>query len=105
MALRFSFFDRVLGVSPQVVGCYLLSPIVRMVEFTISRLGQSYSVARLMSSLLPVSGVQRCTLRGLAGFALQQHRTPVARADSRPPQQRSVRYSEVQRWDHMEKPS
>jgi hypothetical protein len=51
--LRFSFFDRVLGISPQVVGCRLLSPIVRMVEFTISRFGQSYSLARLMSSRLP----------------------------------------------------
>jgi len=51
MALRFSFFDRVLGISPQVVGCRLLSPFIRMVEFTNSQLGQYYSLARLMSSL------------------------------------------------------
>src|SRR5271165_4766922 len=61
MALRFSFFDRVLGISPQVGW---------LTSVEISRLGQYYSLARLMSSGLRVSGVRRCALRGSWKFRL-----------------------------------
>jgi hypothetical protein len=41
-----------------------------MVEFTISRLGQSYSLARLMSSLLPVSGATALNAQRSGAFRL-----------------------------------
>ena len=61
MALRFSFFDRVLGMAPQLVWLSSVESFqFEQWKFTISRLGQYYSLAGRMSS--PSASIRRTAL-------------------------------------------